>query len=120
MRLGMGSQFLDAFRCGISRLVLLWMSGMYGHQWCNFCFTSTPSKLLLFKKIIEIVEIVEIIEIVLFCRQCTKMPLVSRIRGRGELFITNVFLKFRKVIESESSCIVICFSCIHLIIDGKR
>ena len=29
-------------------------------------------------------------------------------------------LKFRKVIEFESSCIANCFSCIYLIIDGKR
>ena len=32
--------------------------------------------------------------------------------GRGGLVITNDVLKFRKVIEFESLCIVICFSCI--------
>ena len=34
--------------------------------------------------------------------------------------ITNNALKFRKVIEFESSYIVICFSYIYLTIDGKR
>ena len=33
--------------------------------------------------------------------------------------ITNKVLKFGKVTEFESSCIVVCFSCIYLIIDGK-
>ena len=33
--------------------------------------------------------------------------------------ITNDFLKFRKVIEFEQSCIVICYSYVYLIIDGK-
>ena len=32
--------------------------------------------------------------------------------GRGGLVITNDVLKLRKVIEFESSCIVICFFCI--------
>ena len=34
--------------------------------------------------------------------------------------IANDVLKFRKVIEFESSCIEICFSYIYLIIDRKR
>ena len=34
--------------------------------------------------------------------------------------MTNDVLKFRKVFEFESSCIVICFSYIYLIINGKR
>ena len=34
--------------------------------------------------------------------------------------ITNHVLKFRKVIKFENSLIVICFSYIYLIIDGKR
>ena len=34
--------------------------------------------------------------------------------------ITNDVIKFRKVIEFENFCIVICFSYIYLIIDGKR
>ena len=34
--------------------------------------------------------------------------------------ITNDVLNFKKDIEFESSCIVICFSYIYLIIDGKR
>ena len=37
----------------------------------------------------------------------------------GEAF-TNDILKFRKVIEFESLCIVICFSYIYLITDWKR
>ena len=40
--------------------------------------------------------------------------------GGGERAIANKVLKFRKVIEFESSSIVICFSYIYLIIDGKR
>ena len=34
--------------------------------------------------------------------------------------ISNNVLTFRKVIKLESSCIVICFFYIYLIIDGKR
>ena len=34
--------------------------------------------------------------------------------------IANGALKFRKVIESESSCFAIYFSYIYLVIDGKR
>ena len=33
--------------------------------------------------------------------------------------ITNDFLKFRKVIEFEQSCIVICYSYVYLIIDEE-
>ena len=40
--------------------------------------------------------------------------------GKGGGTITNDVLKFRKVIEFESSCIVISFSYIYLIIDLKR
>ena len=40
--------------------------------------------------------------------------------GGGGGAIINDVLKFRKVIELESSFIVICFSYIYLIIDGKR
>ena len=36
----------------------------------------------------------------------------------GEV-ITNGVLKFRKVVEFESSCILICFSYVYLTIDGK-
>ena len=39
--------------------------------------------------------------------------------GKGWSITTDV-LKFRKVIEFESSCTVIFFSYIYLIIDGKR
>ena len=49
-----------------------------------------------------------------FRTQCVIMTLV----GWGA--ITNDVLKFIKVIEFESSCIIICFSYIYLIIDGKR
>ena len=41
------------------------------------------------------------------------------VEGGGGAIINDV-LKFRKVIELESSFIVICFSYIYLIIDGKR
>ena len=41
------------------------------------------------------------------------------VRGEGGA-ITNNVLKSRKVIEFESSCIVICFSYINLIIDEKK
>ena len=34
--------------------------------------------------------------------------------------IINDVLKFRKVLEFENSCIVICFSYVYLIIDEKR
>ena len=50
-----------------------------------------------------------------FCTQCVIMTLVS---GVGA--ITNDVLKFRKVIKFERLCIVICFSYIYLIIDGKN
>ena len=49
-----------------------------------------------------------------FRTECVTMTLTS---GAD---ITNDVLKFRKVIEFESSCIVICFSYIYLIVDGKR
>ena len=39
--------------------------------------------------------------------------------GGGGGTITNDILKFREVIEFESSCITIFFSDIYLIIDGK-
>ena len=38
---------------------------------------------------------------------------------RGWVGCINEVLKFRKVIEFESSCIVICFSYVNSIIDGK-
>ena len=40
--------------------------------------------------------------------------------GWGMGTINNEVLKFRKIIEFESSCIVICFSYIYLIIAGKE
>ena len=40
--------------------------------------------------------------------------------ARGWGAITNDVLKFKKVIEFESSCIVIYLSYIYLIIDVKR
>ena len=40
--------------------------------------------------------------------------------ARGWGAITNDVLKFRKFIESESSCIVIGLSYIYLIIDGRN
>ena len=49
-----------------------------------------------------------------FRTQCVIMTLA----GGGT--VTNDVLKFRKVIEFESSCIVICFSYIYPIADGKR
>ena len=39
--------------------------------------------------------------------------------GWGRGVITNDALKFKKINEFESSCIVICFSYIYLIINGK-
>ena len=39
--------------------------------------------------------------------------------GGGGEAITNDALKLGKVVKFESSCIVICFSCIDLIIDEK-
>ena len=39
--------------------------------------------------------------------------------GGVEGTISNDVLKFRKVIEFESFCVVVCFSYIYLIIDGK-
>ena len=49
-----------------------------------------------------------------FRTECVTMTLTS---GAA---ITNDILKFRKVIEFGSSCIVICFFYIYLIVDGKR
>ena len=40
--------------------------------------------------------------------------------GGGAWAINNDVLKFRKVIEFECSCTVICISYIYLIIHGKR
>ena len=45
---------------------------------------------------------------------------MRHIDARGWGAVTNDVLKFRKVIEFESSCIVISLSYIYLIIDGKR
>ena len=49
-----------------------------------------------------------------FRTQCV----IIKLAGVGT--ITNDVLKFRKVMEFESSCIEICFCYIYLIIDGKR
>ena len=43
---------------------------------------------------------------------CVWGPGVGMKGGKVRVVITNDVLKFRKVIEFESSCIVICFSCI--------
>ena len=40
--------------------------------------------------------------------------------AQGGGTITNDVLKFSKVIEFESSCVVICFSYIYLIVDRRR
>ena len=40
--------------------------------------------------------------------------------GRGRGAVTNDILKFKKLIEFQSSHIVIFFSYIYLIIDGKN
>ena len=41
-------------------------------------------------------------------------------KAQGGGTITNDVLKFSKVIEFESSCVVICFSYIYLIVDRRR
>ena len=51
-----------------------------------------------------------------FCTQYAIMTLVGERRGEP---ITNDVLKIRKIIEFQSSCIVIYFSDIYLITDGK-
>ena len=53
--------------------------------------------------------------------QCVIMTLAGEDGGGGgvEGTISNDVLKFRKVIEFESLCVVVCFSYIYLIIDGK-
>ena len=53
-----------------------------------------------------------------FRAQCVIMMLAGE--GGWGVAITNDFLKFRKVIEFESSCILICVSYIYLIIDPKK
>ena len=50
-----------------------------------------------------------------FCTQCVLMTLAG---GSGA--ITNDVLKFRKVNKFESSCIVICFSYICIIVGGNN
>ena len=55
-----------------------------------------------------------------FFTQCVIMTLSGGGGGEGGEAITNNVLKFRKVIEFESSCIASCFSYVYLIIDGKR
>ena len=50
------------------------------------------------------------------------MPFATTLAGGGGWGmgpINNKVLKFRKIIEFESLCIVICFSYIYLIIAGK-
>ena len=51
-----------------------------------------------------------------FCTQCVIMTLVG---GEGKATNDDV-LQFRKILKFESSCIVMCFSYIYLIIDEKR
>ena len=47
------------------------------------------------------------------------MALVGGGVGGEEGVIPTGVLNFRKVIEFESLCVIICFSYIYLIIDGK-
>ena len=49
-----------------------------------------------------------------FCRQCV----IIRLAVGGT--ITNDVLKFRKIIEFQSSCITISFSYVCVITDGKN
>ena len=81
-------------------------------EWsCAVVITITPRRM-------QCVIITIAVFVCNFRMQCVIITLADG-REKMELSLTT-FFKFRKVIEFESSSIVVCFSYIYLTIDGKR